>query len=89
MPPPKRRVASLSPPFAKKKRGGEEMVSDPGNNSDHRRVQIDRKPSCQPPPTPRKAGNNCAHTQRLKRLPAADSGADGEALQPLHDFNSV
>lgn len=45
---------------------------DPGNKSDYRRVQIDRKPSCQPPPTLGKARNNSACNEVvLKRFPAA------------------
>lgn len=37
----------------------EEIEMDPGNKSDYRRVQIDRKPSSQHPPTLGKARNNC------------------------------
>lgn len=45
---------------------------DSGNKSDYRRVQIDRKPSCQPPPTLGKARNNSACNEVvLKRFPAA------------------
>lgn len=50
----------------------EEIEMDPGNKSDYRRVQIDRKPSCQPPPTLGKARNNSACNEAvLKRFPAA------------------
>lgn len=62
---------SLLPSFAKK-REDEEIEMDPGNKSDYRRVQINRKPSCQPPPTLGKARNNSAcNDVVLKRFPAA------------------
>lgn len=49
-----------------------EIEMDLGNKSDYRRVQIDRKPSCQPPPTLGKARNNSACNEAvLKRFPAA------------------
>lgn len=49
-----------------------EIEMDSGNKSDYRRVQIDRKPSCQPPPTLGKARNNSACNEVvLKRFPAA------------------
>lgn len=70
---------------------------DPGNKSDYRRVQIDRKPSCQPPPTLGKAGNNSVcNAVVLKRFPAALlqladrlCSADGESLHALNDINFV
>lgn len=73
---------------------------DPGNKSDYRRVQIDRKPSCQPPPTLGKARNNSACNEAvLKRFPAAllqladrlhsTCAADGESLHALSDISSV
>lgn len=50
----------------------EAIKMDPGNKSDYRRVQIDRKPSCQPPPTLGKARNNSTCNEAaLKRFPAA------------------
>lgn len=54
----------------KERRWGDRDV--PGNKSDYRRVQINRKPSCQPPPTLGKARNNSAcNDVTLKRFPAA------------------
>lgn len=62
---------SLLPSLAKK-REDEEIEMDPGNKSDYRRVQINRKPSCQPPPTLGKARNNSACNDVVqKRFPAA------------------
>lgn len=44
---------------------------EPGNKSDYKRVQIDRKPSCQPPPTLGRARNNSVSNEvALKRFPA-------------------
>lgn len=70
---PKRRAATLPPSLANPPpREDEEIEMDSGNKSDYRRVQIDRKPSCQPPPTLGKARNNSACNEVvLKRFPAA------------------
>lgn len=72
---------------------------DPGNKNDYRRVQIDRKPSSQPPPTLGKARNNSAcNDVVLKRFPAAlqqlgstllGCAVDGESLHALNDINFV
>lgn len=63
-------ASSVSP--AERGEKDEEIEMEPGNKSDYRRVQIDRKPSCQPPPTLGKARNNSACKEVvLKRFPAA------------------
>lgn len=64
-------AASPAPSFLKTTED-EEIEMDPGNKSDYRRVQIDRKPSSQHPPTLGKARNNSACNEVvLKRFPAA------------------
>lgn len=72
---------------------------NPGNKRDYRRVQINRKPSSQHPPTLGKARNNSACNEVvLKRFPAAlqqlgytllGCAVDDESLHAFNDIHFV